>query len=75
VRKVGYVAAREFLGTVLTKGFIVGVLMTPVLLTIVFAVAPRLMAQRSTVVRGQVAVIDPTARSRRSCASRCRRRR
>ena len=50
MRKVGFVAAREFLGTVLTKGFIVGVLMTPVLLTIVFAVAPRLMAQRSTVV-------------------------
>jgi ABC-2 type transport system permease protein len=62
VKKIGYVAAREFLGTVLTKGFIVGVLMTPALLTIVFAVAPRLMSQRGSVVRGQVAVIDPTRR-------------
>ena len=62
MRKVGYIAAREFLGTVVTKGFIVGVLMTPALLTIVFAVAPRLMAQRGSVVRGQVAVIDPTNR-------------
>ena len=60
MRKIGHIAAREFLGTVLTKGFIVGVLMTPALLTLVFAVAPRLMNQRGTVVRGQVAVIDPT---------------
>jgi ABC-2 type transport system permease protein len=62
VKKVGHIAAREFLGTVLTKGFIVGVLMTPALLTLVFALLPRLMNQRGTVVRGQVALIDPTGR-------------
>lgn len=62
MKKIFYVASREFLATVLTKGFLVGVLMTPALLTIVFAVTPRLMSQRGTVLRGQVGVVDPTGR-------------
>jgi ABC-2 type transport system permease protein len=62
MKKIGVIATREFLATVMTKGFLMGVLMTPVLLVIVFAIAPRMMNQRRTVVRGQVAVVDPTGR-------------
>jgi ABC-2 type transport system permease protein len=60
VKRIGYIASREFIATVATKGFIVGVLVMPVMLTIVFAVTPRLMNQRGVQVRGQVAVVDPT---------------
>ncbi len=62
MKKIGYIAAREFLATVLTKGFLIGVLMTPALLAIAFAIAPRLMNQRGSVQRGQVAIVDPTGR-------------
>lgn len=60
MRRIGLIAEREFLGTVLTRGFIVGVLVLPAALAVAFALAPRLMNQRSAPVRGQIAVIDPT---------------
>lgn len=60
MRKIGHIATREFLGTVLTKGFLIGVLMTPALLAIGFAALPRLMSQRGVAVRGEVAIVDPT---------------
>jgi ABC-2 type transport system permease protein len=60
MRRIGLIAAREFLATVLTPGFIVGVLVLPVVLALTFALGPRLMNQRSTQVRGQIAVVDPT---------------
>ena len=60
MRRIGYIAAREFLATVLTKGFLVGVLFMPVMLTITIAGVPRLMNQRGVQVHGQVAVVDPT---------------
>jgi ABC-type Na+ efflux pump permease subunit len=60
MRRIGLIAEREFLGTVLTRGFIVGVLVLPAALAVAFALAPRLMNQRSAQVRGQIAVIDPT---------------
>jgi ABC-2 type transport system permease protein len=60
MRRMGLIAEREFLGTVLTRGFIVGVLLLPVFLALAFALGPRLMNQRSAQVRGQIAVVDPT---------------
>jgi len=60
MRRIGLIAEREFLGTVLTRGFIVGVLVLPALLALAFALGPRVMNQRSAQVRGQIAVIDPT---------------
>jgi ABC-type Na+ efflux pump permease subunit len=62
MRKIGLIAAREFLATVATRGFIVGVLLMPALLALAFSVGPRIMNQRSATVHGQVAVIDPTGR-------------
>ncbi|HEV8211045.1 MAG TPA: ABC transporter permease [Vicinamibacterales bacterium] len=60
MRRIGLIAEREFLGTVLTRGFIVGVLVVPAVMALAFALGPRLMNQRSAPVRGQIAVIDPT---------------
>jgi ABC-2 type transport system permease protein len=60
MRRIGLIAEREFLGTVLTPGFIVGVLVLPAVIALTFALGPRLMNQRSAPVRGQIAIIDPT---------------
>ena len=60
MRRIGYIAAREFLGTVLTRGFIVGVMIMPALVALTFVLGPRLMNQRGEPVRGQIIVIDPT---------------
>jgi ABC-2 type transport system permease protein len=60
MKTIGRIAQREFIATVTTRGFIVGLLIVPVMMALVSVVAPRLMQQRGSQVRGQVAVIDPT---------------
>ena len=60
MRRIGHIAVREFLATVATRGFVVGLLIMPATIAAVFALTPRLMYQRGTTVRGQVAVVDPT---------------
>ena len=62
MRRIGYIAAREFLGTVMTRGFLIGVLILPALLALAFTLGPRLLNQRSAPVRGQIAIVDPTGR-------------
>src|SRR5436309_12943647 len=62
MRRIGYIAAREFFATVATRGFILGVLIMPAMIAIGGAVGPRLMNQRSAPVSGQMAVVDPTGR-------------
>src|SRR3954469_17908618 len=60
VRTIGLIAGREFVATVSTRGFIVGVAIAPALLALAFTAGPRLMTQRGRPVHGQVAVVDPT---------------
>jgi ABC-type Na+ efflux pump permease subunit len=60
MKRIGYIAVREFLGTVLTRGFIVGVMIMPAVVALTFVLGPRLMNQRGEPVRGQIIVIDPT---------------
>ena len=60
MKRIGYIAGREFLATVLTRGFLIGVLLLPLLLALTFTLGPRLMNQRSAPVRGQIAIVDPT---------------
>jgi ABC-2 type transport system permease protein len=60
MRRIRDIAIREFLATVLTRGFVVGVLLLPGLIALSVVVGPRLMNQRSEQVRGQIAIIDPT---------------
>lgn len=51
---------REFEATVATKGFIFGLLVTPLILGFMVVAIPRLMTQAPPKVAGEVAVIDPT---------------
>jgi ABC-2 type transport system permease protein len=62
MRKIARVAAREFLTTVATRGFIIGLLVVPVAIGLSVIVGPRLFRPRDYAVHGQVAVIDPTGR-------------
>jgi ABC-2 type transport system permease protein len=61
--KILQVAWREFASTVLTKGFIIGALLTPVLIVAMIGLVALLAATRKPpTVTGEVAVIDPTGR-------------
>jgi ABC-2 type transport system permease protein len=61
-KKIALVAGREFMAAVTNKGFVIGLLIMPLMFAVLVAAMPRLMATSSTVVRGDVAVIDPTGR-------------
>jgi ABC-2 type transport system permease protein len=58
--KVAYVAGREFLATVTTKGFVLGILATPLLIGLIIFLMPRYLTKAPPKVAGQVVVIDPT---------------
>ena len=62
MRRIGHIAVREFLGTVMTRGFVIGVLVLPAILALTFTLGPRLLNQRQAPVRGRVAVVDSTGR-------------
>lgn len=59
-RKVFHVAMREFLATVVTKGFIIGILIMPAIVTVMIFLFPRLIKDTPPKIEGEVAVIDPT---------------
>lgn len=56
------VAAREFVATVFTKAFIIGLLVFPAMIAIGVVVMPRLFGDRDFSVEGQLAIVDPTGR-------------
>lgn len=61
MNRVFHIALREFKSTALTKGFIIGGIVVPlVLLLVISLVMPRLMNEKVPVVKGSVAVIDQT---------------
>jgi ABC-type Na+ efflux pump permease subunit len=60
--KAGLVAAREFIATVSTRGFIIGLLLVPAMLAFVFMVVPKIMNQRGRAVEGQVLLVDRSGR-------------
>ncbi len=60
MKKVLHVAVREFLSTVTTKGFIIGVLVTPLIIAVLIVVMPRLMNEAAPRIEGEVALVDPT---------------
>jgi len=63
MKKVLLVAAREFIATVSTKAFIVGLLVLPMFLLVAALVFPRLLNPRNFKTTGEVAVIDPRGQS------------
>ncbi len=62
MKRMLYVAAREFSTTVMTKGFVFGVLITPALLAVLIFVMPRLVTKAPPKIEGQVTIVDPTGR-------------
>lgn len=60
MRKVLQIALREFLATVLTKGFLFGLLVVPLMLGLMVVLLPRLIEQSSPRIEGEIAVLDPT---------------
>jgi ABC-2 type transport system permease protein len=58
--KVWQIAVREFVATVFTKGFMIGLLVVPVIGGIVAIFGPRLFGDVSVTVEGEIAVVDPT---------------
>ena len=60
MKKILYIATREFLATVITKGFVIGVLLTPSLIALMVFLIPRLITEGPPKIEGQVAILDQT---------------
>ena len=60
MRKILIVARRDFLATVITKGFIITVMVPPLIWAAIILAFPRMMNNRVPAVTGTVAVIDQT---------------
>jgi len=60
MNRIFCIAARDFLATVATKGFIIGLLITPAMIAAFTLVGPRLFGARTFKVEGDIAVVDPT---------------
>jgi ABC-type Na+ efflux pump permease subunit len=58
VNKILHVALREFLATVLTKGFLFGLLIVPLLIGAMVLLLPRLAAQEALGIEGEIAILD-----------------
>jgi ABC-type Na+ efflux pump permease subunit len=60
VSKILQVAWREFTATVVTKGFIIGVLITPAMMAVMIFVFPALINEKPPNIDGELALIDRT---------------
>ena len=62
LRRVGLVAARDYKTSVTSRGFLIGLLITPVMMVLFFVLIPRILNSRTPQVAGEVAVIDATSK-------------
>ena len=60
MQRIWMVAARDFTATVSGRGFLLGLLLMPVLIVVFAVLGPRILNSRSPDIVGQVAVVDPT---------------
>lgn len=60
VAKTLQVARREFTATVMTKGFLIGLLVMPAMIGLLILVMPFLLKEQSPKLEGTVAIHDPT---------------
>src|SRR5689334_2713080 len=63
MKNILLVAQREFIATVSTKAFIIGLLIMPMVFGVIALVFPRLLNPRNFQTRGEVVVIDPSGRA------------
>src|SRR5437764_1835219 len=59
MKKILHVAARDFLATVTTKGFILALVVPPVFYAAVAVIFPRVMSSRLPAESGAIAIVDP----------------
>jgi ABC-2 type transport system permease protein len=62
MRNILRIAQREFIATVLTRGFIIGLFIVPALIAMLALVGPRLFNFRNFKVQGDILVIDRSGR-------------
>lgn len=60
MRRIGLIAARDIVATVGNKGFLIGLLIMPLIMGVMIWAAPRILRSQAPQVTGNVAVIDPT---------------
>ena len=60
IAKTLQVARREFAATVMTKGFLIGLLVMPLMIGVLILVMPFLLREQSPKLEGTVAIHDPT---------------
>jgi ABC-2 type transport system permease protein len=60
MKKILHIAKREFVATVLTRGFIIAMLITPLMIGMVVLVSQRMLNQTPPKIAGEIAVVDPT---------------
>ena len=61
MKKALQVASREILATITTKGFIIGVLITPVIIIVSMLIISKAHLETPPRVVGEVAILDPTS--------------
>ena len=62
LRRIGLVAARDYKTSITSKGFLIGLLVMPVLMVLLFVLIPRILNSRTPQIMGDVAVIDSTGK-------------
>ena len=62
MKNIFLIAKREFIATVATRAFVIGLLFLPALILIFARIGPRLFNFKNFKVQGEVAVIDPSGR-------------
>jgi len=60
MKRIFVIAMREFMATVTSRAFIIGLLIVPVMIGLLAVLAPRLFNPQNFRIRGELAVIDPT---------------
>ncbi len=60
MRRIWQVAKRDFLATVCTKGFVIGVAFVPVMVAVAIVVTPMLFNEKAPEVHGDFAILDPS---------------
>ncbi len=60
MKKILQIARREFAATVMTKGFLIGLLIMPLMIGVMAVAMPLLLNFKSPPIKGEIAVIDPT---------------
>jgi len=62
MKKIFWIARREFMATVATRAFLVGILILPVMIALFALIGPRVFNLRNFKVQGELLVIDATGR-------------